>query len=318
MKNLNIGIDVAKDKLDICILNEDKADYIQILNREDSIKDFLSYLKDTYKKFTFRFGYEATSTYMNKLRETLDKNNNLQIMVNPYQMSHYLKSVNLREKTDIKDSYGIAKFISDLKEDDFKTIHNDNHQLFRKYNTTIDLLSKISTQLKNLIKSQKDIKSKELDEIVQTLQIQIIKIKKEIEKQAIKIMNEIYPQTKKIKEDIKGVGNSLLLQLVPIFIQSQNYTIKQIQSYIGLSPQLFESGSSVKKKEVMSKKGNSLVRKMLYMNTMVAIQYNEIIRDKFNRLVEKGKEKMVALVACMCHLLRAVFIKFNEYTISSK
>jgi len=318
MKNLNIGIDVSKDKLDICILNEDKTDYIQILNREESIKDFLSYLKDTYKKSICRFGYEATSTYMNKLRETIDKNNNLQIMVNPYQMSHYLKSVNLREKTDIKDSFGIAKFISDLNEDDFKTIHNDNHQLFRKYNTTIDLLSKISTQLKNLIKSQKDIVSKELDELIQSLQVQIISIKKEIEKQATKIMFKIYPQTKKIKDEIKGVGNSLLLQLVPIFLSSKHYTIKQIQAYVGLSPRLFESGTSVRKKEVMSKRGNSLVRKILYMNTMSAMRFNPIIKEKYERLLVNGKEKKVALVACMCHLLRAVFIKFNEYSISSK
>jgi transposase len=189
--------------------------------------------------------------------------------------------------------------------------------LFRKYNTTIDLLTKISTQLKNLVKSQKDISSDSLDLVIKELQLEIKNVKKDIEKIAIKLMNEIYPQTIKIKEDIKGVGNSLLLQLVPIFIQSKNYTLKQIQSYIGLSPKLFESGSSIKKKEVMSKKGNSLVRKMLYMNTMVAIQYNEIIKDKFNNLVEKGKEKMVALVACMCHLLRAIFIKFNAYTVSS-
>lgn len=317
MKNVNVGIDVAKDKLDICILNKDKQDYIQILNREDSIKDFLKYMKSEYKKSNLRFGYEATNNYMNKLRETLDKGKYLQLMVNPYQMSHYLKSVNTREKTDIKDSLGIAKFISVLEDKDFKTIHSDNHQLFRKYNTTIDLLTKISTQLKNLVKSQKDISSDSLDLVIKELQLEIKNVKKDIEKIAIKLMNKIYPQTVQIKEDIKGVGNSLLLQLVPIFIQSKNYTLKQIQSYIGLSPKLFESGSSIKKKEVMSKKGNSLVRKMLYMNTMAAIQYNEIIKDKFNNLVEKGKEKMVALVACMCHLFRAIFIKFNAYTISS-
>lgn len=163
MKNLNIGIDVSKDKLDICILNDNKPDYIQILNREESIKDFLSYLKDTHKNKVFRFGYEATNTYMNKLKEIVFKNNNLQTMINPYQVSHYLKSLDLRDKTDIKDSYGIAKFITDLKDNDFCTIYNSNNHLFQKYNTTINLLSKITTQLKNLIKSQKDIKSDELD-----------------------------------------------------------------------------------------------------------------------------------------------------------
>lgn len=316
--NLNIGIDVSKSKLDICLLRGSKVDYLQILNNHESINGLFVYLEDTYKKDSFRFGYEATNNYMNFLREDIDKKGYLQTMVNPYQMSHFLKHLDLRDKTDKKDSLGIAKFISQMKKDDFKTTYNSNQLLFKKYNTTLSLLSKISTQLSNLVKSQKDIVSVELDDLISKLRSTIKSIKKDLEKLATKLMYKLFPQTIKIKNDIKGVGDSLLLQLVPIFLNSKNYTIKQIQSFIGLTPRRIESGTSIKHKEVMSKRGNSEVRKNLYLSSMVAIRFNDVIKEKYERLIINGKEKMVALIACMCHLLRAVFIKFNEYSISSK
>ena len=68
----------------------------------------------------------------------------------------------------------------------------------------------------------------------------------------------------------------------------------------------------VKKREAMSKRGSSLVRKLLYLSAMSALRFNEIIKEKYNRLVATGKNKMVCLVACMSHLLRAIYAKFNQ------
>jgi len=62
MRKVFVGVDVAKDKLDISIsLDGFKYDTLQILNKEGSILDFFIYLKNTYKKSDFYFGYEAMS-----------------------------------------------------------------------------------------------------------------------------------------------------------------------------------------------------------------------------------------------------------------
>jgi len=57
-KRLNIGIDVSKLKFDICILDERKreVEYLQIFNNENSIRDFLAYLKSQYPKASYYFG----------------------------------------------------------------------------------------------------------------------------------------------------------------------------------------------------------------------------------------------------------------------
>ena len=103
-----------------------------------------------------------------------------------------------------------------------------------------------------------------------------------------------------------------LLVLLPIIATAKNKTIKQIQAYIGLNPIRYESGSSVYKKPKISKKGYGLARKVLYMSSMVAIRINKIIKEKFERLVKAGKKKRVALVACMVHLLRAIYFQYHK------
>lgn len=289
-----------------------KYDTLQILNKEGSILDFFVYLKNTYKKSDFYFGYEATSNYMHVLQKLLTQNGFNHVMINPYMMSHYLRHLNSRKKTDILDSVGIAKFIQTLDQEDFKTVFNQSEKSLRKYTSTINLLRKLDTQLSNFIHSQKDNPIPLIDLLIISLRVKIKEVKKELEKEAEKVLKELFPHVIELQKQIKGVGFALLLELIPIFLKSQNYTLKQLQSFVGLSPRLYESGSSVRKKETMSKRGSSLVRKLLYLSTLSAIRHNEIIREKYLRMVASGKNKMVSIVACMSHLFRAVYIKFHQ------
>lgn len=312
---LYIGIDISKDTLDICILKDDKKEFIKIFNNQKSIEGFLSFLELNYSLYVYRFGYEATNTYMNVLAKVLTNKNYLHKMLNPHSVNHYLTYLDKKTKTDISDSYGIAKLLSTLSDDEFNTSYDEQKLIFSKYNATLKLIEKITTQIKNLKQSQKEIKIDELDSFIDELELKLKELKKKIHLKATKIMHDIFPQTKQIQKEIKGVGSALLLSLSPVFFSSHKYTLKQIQSYFGLSPKTYESGSSVKKKERISKFGNGDVRKMLYMSAMSAIRHNEIIKEKYQRLIKKGKEKMVAMVACMTHLLRAIFTKFHEYSI---
>lgn len=313
MRKIFIGIDVSMDKLDITVSSDGLNYYThQIFNNEGSISGFYDYLFCNYPKSSFYVGYEATSNYMFVLQKVSSERGINQIMINPYMMSHYLKHLNSRKKTDISDSYGIFKYIQTLDNSDFKTTFNLSEKTLRKYTSSMELLRKLQTQLKNFIHSQKDLHIASLDIVLLSLLTKIKEVKKEIEKDAKKILIDFFPHVQKIKEDIKGVGYSLLLELIPLFLKSKNYTIKQLQSFVGLSPRLFESGSSIRKKETISKRGSSLVRKLLFLSSMSAIRHNEIIKEKYLRLTDSGKNKMVALVACMCHLFRAVYVKFNK------
>lgn len=76
----------------------------------------------------------------------------------------------------------------------------------------------------------------------------------------------------------------------------------ELTSYAGLYPRLNESGQS-SGRSLLSKRGNSQLRRALYMPAIVALKYNPLIKEFYEKLLLKNKPKKAALVACMRKLL---------------
>ncbi|WP_257608068.1 transposase, partial [bacterium endosymbiont of Bathymodiolus sp. 5 South] len=77
---------------------------------------------------------------------------------------------------------------------------------------------------------------------------------------------------------------------------------KQVASFAGLNPKIIQSGTGINKSS-LSKMGYKKLRKPLYMPALVAIRYNPLMLDLYERLQQKGKPKKVALCAVMRKLL---------------
>lgn len=80
----------------------------------------------------------------------------------------------------------------------------------------------------------------------------------------------------------------------------------QIVGYFGLYPIIKESGDG-KKKPHMSKKGNVLLRKRLYMSAMVACHFDPYLKSLYTRLVDRGMPKKSAICAIMKKMLRMIY-----------
>ncbi|MBN4077485.1 IS110 family transposase [Sulfobacillus acidophilus] len=78
-------------------------------------------------------------------------------------------------------------------------------------------------------------------------------------------------------------------------------------SYAGLTPRHKQSGTSIKGRTSISKKGNLTLRKAMFMPALVAIKYNPILKDFYLKLLERGKSKMCGIVAVMRKLLHIIF-----------
>ena len=76
---------------------------------------------------------------------------------------------------------------------------------------------------------------------------------------------------------------------------------KQIARLVGVAPINHDSGKHKGKRMIQG--GRTSVRCGLYMATLVATRHNPVIRNFYERLLDKGKLKKVALVACMRKLL---------------
>ena len=109
-------------------------------------------------------------------------------------------------------------------------------------------------------------------------------------------------------QSIPGIGKKTALMLIVISAGFKKFSnAKQLCSYIGLSPRIFESGTSVKGKARITKMGMSQIRSMLYVCAWSAKRYNETCKSMYERLVNAGKPKKVALIAVANKLLKQCF-----------
>jgi transposase len=84
-------------------------------------------------------------------------------------------------------------------------------------------------------------------------------------------------------------------------------SVKDASSFIGISPGIHESAACVKKSGSIKKMGNPYARKILYMAALSAIRFNKYCRELYERLINKGKAKKLALVAIAHKLLRQAY-----------
>ena len=122
---------------------------------------------------------------------------------------------------------------------------------------------------------------------------------------------------------IPSIGKKTATMLIALTNEFKNFhTCKQLASYIGICPRVYQSGTSVKGKGKICKMGMTRMRAMLFICSLTAIRGNKACREMFERLVENGKPKKLALVAVMNKLLKQAFAiatknqKYMEITLN--
>lgn len=115
---------------------------------------------------------------------------------------------------------------------------------------------------------------------------------------------------------IKGIG---MLTIVTVLAETmgfdQFFSAKQLVSYAGYDVVHRESGSSVKGKTRISKKGNRYIRNALYFPAMVASRYNPVLKAAYMRIIKKKTSKMVGQVAIQRKLLILMYTLWKNDTV---
>jgi len=70
---------------------------------------------------------------------------------------------------------------------------------------------------------------------------------------------------------------------------------------VGVAPMNYDSGK--KRGYRKTKGGRRDVRRALYMSTLTGTCYNPVLKPQYDQLVQRGKEKKVAITACMRKML---------------
>ena len=125
------------------------------------------------------------------------------------------------------------------------------------------------------------------------------------EKEVLQSMLELVDNDAQLKTkfesitSFKGIGPTAGLALLHLFLSYPNANRKQITALCGLDVVVAESGTSLRRKGRISKKGSRMYRGILFMATMISIQHNPSMKAFYDRLKENGKHSTAAQIAVM-------------------
>lgn len=144
---------------------------------------------------------------------------------------------------------------------------------------------------------------------------------KEIRTELTGLLNQDAEIKQLIKQlcTLPGVG---LLTAITVVAETNGFELirnkRQLASYAGLDVREKQSGTSVKGKPTISKKGNRFLRKAMHLPALAAIRCDERFKAVFDRLVARHGIKMKAVVAVQRKLLEMIFTLFKTNTTYKK
>ncbi|MFD1286011.1 IS110 family transposase, partial [Mesonia ostreae] len=131
---------------------------------------------------------------------------------------------------------------------------------------------------------------------------------KGIEDRLLELVKQDQQQQLTLLTSIPGIGIKTALFLVVITDGFSKFEkASQLCSYVGITPTIRESGSSVRGRSRISKVGNKKLRNLLFLCAFNACKHNKACKEIYERIVAKGKSKKLALIAVANKLLKQAF-----------
>jgi transposase len=309
-----IGIDISKLTFDVAISDEkEKYKHYKFSNDLDGFEK----LSELINHESDICVMEASGAYYLKLATYLFKINVSVCVINPLVIRRFSQMRMIRAKTDKKDASVIAAY-GKTETPDLWEPEEDYVLEIKQMQAYVEQLNKSRT---GLIRQREAFKyntvytsemNKSFENIINVLETQIALM----EDKMAELVNQNNKDLFDRLNSIPGIGRKTSMLLIVIsggFTKFEN--AKQLCSYVGISPRIFESGTSVKGRSRICKMGMSRIRAMLYVCSWTAKKNNKACKELYERLVEKGKSKKLALIAVVNKLLKQAFAiaTKNEY-----
>jgi transposase len=313
-----LGIDVAQKELVVSLGRMEFDLAIEcyaskvFLNTKSGFIELVKWVnKLTEPSIPVRYVMEATGVYHEALAYYLtDQGHEISIVL-PSRISNYFRTLEVKTITDKTASEAILRFGLERKLDAWKK-PNPTFKKLRQITRERDQLIGERTLIKNqlhaeMAESEPNSSSiKRLKKRLQLLNAQEKEINKEIT--ALTKSNEDIKKSIEVAQSIPGVG---LITAATILAETNGFELirnkKQLVSYAGLDVQEKQSGTSVRGKPRISKKGNRYLRKAVHFPALAAIRHEKRFKDIFNNLVSKHGIKMKAIVAVQRKVLELVY-----------
>jgi transposase len=292
MNELCVGIDVAKDTLEVATTQGER---LSVPNNEQGYEKIAEFLRPLT---TVLVVLEATGGYELPVVEYLAARAIPVVVVNPRQVRDFAKAIGLRAKTDKIDAGAIARFALAVRPELRPLKDAQTRQLGALVTRRRQLVGMITAEKNRLVVAGEWVRD-DIKAMISWLTRSLEKIAKEID-DLVKA-NPLWRKKEELLRTFIGVGPvtacSLFCELPELGLLNR----QKIGALAGVVPFNRDSGRIRGKREIWG--GRGYLRSVLYMATLSATRFNPLIKSLYERLLARGKLHKVALVACMRKVL---------------
>lgn len=312
MKNLFTGIDISKDTLDYCALDEEKVQVESKGVLDNQSRAIAKWLKG-FDKDTTVFALEHTGHYGSALINCLSEKGYVFYLINPLDLK---KSLGIqRGKSDAKDAYRIAEYaLTKIHKLVPYRLPSKNLSMLKALITARERYVKMSVQVQNSLKANEilnrtiDVKMliKEGKKHYKVLQKSIKQIEREMQK-IIEADQNLKSSYKKVTTVI-GVGPIIATKCI---VETDNFTKfdnpRKFSCHCGLAPFPYQSGSSIRGKTKTHFMRDKTLKAILTKGAITAVQHDPQLKAYYNRKIKDGKHHMSVLNAVAYKLVLRIF-----------
>lgn len=288
-----VGIDVAKDWFDMAVLGEENT--VQLANTKSGIAKLVKRMKVLIPDLIV---VEATGGYEEALVLALFEASLPVALVSPQRVRQYARAKGRLAKTDQLDAYLLAEYGQKIQPRLFVGKSEERKQLSVLVGRRNQLNAMLQAE-KNRLRTQSGTIRSSLEKVIDCLETQLHQMEKEIR---TLFQQHIDLQTQeKLLRTAKSIGPVTAATLLADLPELGQLDRQEIAALVGVAPMNADTGR--KRGYRKTKGGRPTVRRALYMSTLTGIRYNPILKAHYEQLVKRGKEKKVAITACMRKML---------------
>ena len=324
MLKYSVGLDISSEKIDCCISVIDINQKVTVKSStviSNDLKGFktldnwiIKHHKE--KVIPLVICMEATGVYYESCALFLFEKSYKVSVVLPNKAKKYLQAIGIKSKNDSIDAKGLAQMGAEQALKLWQPIGKyfyELRQYTRQYQNIQEQKTVINNQLHSLengMYCNKTI-SKQLKNIIELFDKQLNELDKKIQNH-INSNPEVQQKVMNICK-IKGIAN---LSLATVLAETNGFELfenaKQLVSYAGFDVVENQSGSRVGRTKI-SKKGNSRIRRILFMPAFTVVSCKEKpFLDLYNRTFEKHGVKMKSYVAVQKKILVIIYFLWKN------
>jgi transposase len=310
---LILGVDMAKQDFVAAIRDGDVEEELGKFENDASGRQALHHELIAYREVAgtqqIHLIIEATGGYEAALVAYAHEQQWLMSMPNPKQVRDWAKGVGYRVKTDRVDARILAHYGAERQPPTRAPLPVEVSQLDSLLKRRLDLEQALHRERTRLTESadRPGISPKvreSFEQVIEALEEALAEIEQAIE--ALCQIHEPFQQNRKRLLPVPGIGAKVVLPLMVKLYQWQNLTsgqgdAKGVTAFVGLDPQPYESGRSVRRQPGISK-----------MGALGGVRGQNPLKPFYDRLVGRGKAKKVTLVAAARKILTWAWTLFSR------